>query len=79
MLTNHNDIKAWLDSMDIDNYTIHDTNTVTVDGNVDIWDRNLTEIPVQFRIVYGGFYCSRNIFTTMPNCDTIINGQLIWK
>jgi len=46
MLTNHNDIKAWLDGMNIENYTIAATGTVTVDGNVDISRNGLTEIPV---------------------------------
>jgi len=42
MLTNHKDIKAWLDSMDIENYTINDTGTVTVDGNVSDIEGDLT-------------------------------------
>jgi len=120
MLTNHNDIKAWLDRMNIEKYTINDTGTVTVDGSVDISDNQLTEIPVQFRIVYGNFscgnnglkslegsprevggdfccnsnsleslegspqeiggnfYCWNNSFKTIPNCDTITNGELFW-
>ena len=142
MLTNHKEIKAWLDSMDIENYTINDAGTVTVEGDVVISGKGLTEIPVQFRIVYGYFSCGfnnleslngsprevggdfdcwnnsltslndapqevggnfncinnsltslngsprevggdfncwNNSFTTNPNCDTIINGQLIWE
>jgi len=142
MLTKYKDIKAWLDTMNIKNYTINDTGTVTVDGNVDIRDKQLTKIPVQFRIVYGyfncsynsleslegsprevggnfhcwhnsltsldgspqnvggnfycgfnslkslegsprevggSFYCWDNSFKTIPKCDTIINGELLWK
>jgi len=121
MLRNHKEIKAWLDRMEIKNYVINDTGTITVDGDVNISNRKLTSIPVQFRIVYGGFNCNSNKlkslegaprevggdfncsgnrlksldgsprevgssfncwnngFKTIPNCDTIINGQFIWE
>jgi len=46
MLTNHDDIKAWLDGMNIENYK---SGSVTVDGDVDIRDKQLTEIPVQYQ------------------------------
>jgi len=65
MLTKHNEIKAWLDSMNIENYTINIDNTVTVDGNVDIGNRHLTSIPVQFRFVHGYFNCWSNILESL--------------
>jgi len=74
MLTNHNEIKAWLDSMEIENYTIHNTGTVTVDGNVYIGMREITEIPVQFRIVYGNFYCSRNKLKSLNGSPREVGG-----
>jgi hypothetical protein len=47
---------------------------VDVDGNVDMTNKNLTEIPVKFGRVEGRFDCSNNNLTTLKNCPTYING-----
>jgi len=75
MITNHNDIKAWLDLMYITNYTIHDTGTVTVDGDVSLYQCGLNRIPVQFRIVYGFFDCSNNYLETLEGCPREVGGD----
>ena len=75
MLTNHKEIKAWLNSMDIKNYTINDTGTVTVDGDVNINRKGLTEIPVQFRIVYGDFHCYYNRLKSLEGSPREVGGN----
>ena len=54
------EIKFWLDSMEIEDYTINEDLTVDVDGDVDLDNRNLIKIPIQFGIVKGNFDCSEN-------------------
>ncbi len=48
-------IKFWLDEMDIENYTINDDLTVDIRGNVDLFGKDLTHIPIQFGTVSGWF------------------------
>ncbi len=57
------EIKAWLDSMSVKRYTIHDDLTVDVTGSVGIAGKNLTWIPVKFGVVDGRFDCSLNKLT----------------
>lgn len=68
MFTNKNDIKEWLDSIGVENYTINDDLTVDVNGNVDLSYRNLVYIPVQFNIVKGHFQCKNNKLETLKGC-----------
>ena len=68
-------IKGWLDSMEIKYYTINDDLTVDVDSDVDICDKNLTEIPVKFNKINGNFYCFYNKLTSLKGCPTTINGN----
>ena len=49
----------------IKNYTINDDGTIDVDGNVDLFNEGLTEIPLTFNKVSGYFYCSYNKLTTL--------------
>ena len=44
----------------IENYTIKDDGTVDVDGDVNLIESNLTELPLKFGIVNGDFNCSEN-------------------
>lgn len=66
----YNIVKSWLDEMEIKNYTINDDLTVYVDGNVELSLQNLTEIPVQFSVVSGHFFCDKNRLTTLKGCPT---------
>lgn len=52
--------QKWLDDMQVQNYTIHDDLTVSVDGAVYIYNNKLEFIPVQFREVTHTFDCSTN-------------------
>lgn len=73
MFTNKNDIKTWLDSIGVENYTINDDLNVDVNGNVDLSYRNLVYIPVYFNIVNGGFDCSFNKLTSLKGCPKEVN------
>jgi hypothetical protein len=53
---------------DIKNYTINSDNSVDVDGDVDLWDKKLTSIPLNFNIVNGYFECSYNYLTSLKGC-----------
>ncbi len=61
----HGETKAWLDSMGVKRYTIHDDLTVDVDSRVDIAGRCLTHIPVRFGLVSGHFFCNDNQLTRL--------------
>jgi len=75
MMTNKKEIIRWLDEMGIINYTINDTSTVTVKGDVYLDFKGLVEIPVQFRIVYGNFNCSNNSLTTLKGSPREVGGD----
>jgi len=48
-------------------YTINEGGEVDVDGNVDLSERNLTEIPIKFGKVSGDFSVYQNKLTTLKN------------
>lgn len=54
------DIINWLTDYGIKNYRINDNLTVDVDGDVDLSNKNLTHLPVQFGTVTGSFMCQNN-------------------
>jgi len=60
ILKNKQEIEDWLNTLEIENFTVNNDLTVDVDDNVDISDKNLTEIPVQFNKINGWFNCSGN-------------------
>ena len=44
----------------IENYTINSDGSIDVNGNVDLYDESLTELPLTFNKVTGYFDCSDN-------------------
>jgi hypothetical protein len=50
---------------DIKNYTINDDFTIDVKGNVNLYNKSLSKIPLKFNIVSGNFNCSNNKLTTL--------------
>jgi hypothetical protein len=63
-------IKAWLDEMEITDYTINPDLTVDVNGNVYLWHKNLVYIPIQFGQVSGHFYCNDNQLKSLEGSPT---------
>ena len=59
----------------IQNYTINGDGTVDVDGDVDLYNRGLTKLPLKFGKVSGNFYCSYNKFTTLEGCPREVVGD----
>jgi hypothetical protein len=50
------------------NYTINSDNSVDVDGDVNLWDKKLESIPLNFNIVNGYFDCGSNQLTSLKGC-----------
>jgi hypothetical protein len=52
----------------ITNYTINDDGSIDVNGDVYLWSRRLTELPLTFNKVTGYFNCGGNKLTTLKGC-----------
>lgn len=59
------EVETVLGILNIKNYTINSDLTVDVDDDVEITDKHLSIIPVQFRNVSGFFDCNRNMLTSL--------------
>jgi hypothetical protein len=57
------------------NYTINSDGSIDVDGDVDLSDYNLTELPLKFNIVSGYFDCSYNKLTSLDGCPNHVGGH----
>ena len=57
---NKAEIEAWCEEMDIRNYTINDKGEIDVDGNVDLDDIDIKELPYKFGKVNGYFDIGHN-------------------
>jgi hypothetical protein len=49
----------------IENYTLNGDGSIDVDGDVDLAYKSLSELPLKFGIVSGGFYCHNNKLTSL--------------
>jgi hypothetical protein len=67
------DMIKWLHSMGVYDYDICD-GVVHVVGDVDIYNSELTRIPVQFGYVSGNFHCSHNKLTSLEGCPSEVGG-----
>jgi hypothetical protein len=45
-----------------------------VQGDVDLYNKNLTKIPFKFRKVTGNFNCSRNQLKSLNGCPSSVSG-----
>lgn len=68
MLKTKENIKSWLDKMEINGYKINDDLTVDVDGDVNLGNNKLYEIPIQFGIVNGNFSIWHNKLISLKGC-----------
>lgn len=69
-----NDIDRKCKEFGISNYTITD-NIVDVNGNVNLFDKNLNKIPIKFGKVTGNFTCAHNRLTNLENCPKWVGGN----
>ena len=58
----------------ITNYTINEDETVDVDGDVNLYRRKLTKLPLKFGKVTGYFNCSENQLTTLEGSPKWVGG-----
>ena len=58
----------------ITNYTINPDGSIDADGNVWLYNKGLTELPLRFNKVTGYFDCSNNNLTTLEGCPKWIGG-----
>ena len=58
----------------IENYTINN-GVVDVNGDVNLDDRGLTKIPLNFGVVSGNFWCSNNQLTSLEGCPSHVGGD----
>jgi len=65
MLKNKKEIESWLGEMDIQHFSINDDFTVDVAGHVYLTSKKLKNLPVQFGMVEGSFYCNNNQLTSL--------------
>ena len=49
--------------------------SIDYNGNVDLRNKNLTEIPFNFRYVLGDFFCSDNNLTSLKGAPRKVNGD----
>ena len=65
-----NNIKNFiLNKQDIYGYT------VDVHSSVNLKNKNLKSIPIQFNIIYGDFDCSHNLLESLNGCPKVVNGS----
>ena len=59
---------------DITNYTVNDDGSIDVNGNVNLDNIRLTELPLLFNKVSGDFWCGNNQLTTLKGCPRWVGG-----
>ena len=73
--TNIEDIKAWCDGVGIRNYTINSKGEIDVDGNVDLFNKDIKELPYKFGKVNGYFSLGNNKnLISLKNCPNEVGG-----
>ena len=75
MLKTKTQIEQWLNKNGVRFFIINDDLTVDVNGYVDISNNNLVEIPIQFGIVKGDFYCGSNRLTSLKGSPYEVTGS----
>ena len=58
----------------INNYTINGDGSIDVAGDVNLWGKGLTELPLTFNKVSGDFHCGRNKLTSLKGCPRWVGG-----
>ena len=74
LFEDHNSIEKVCKQYRIENFTISD-GLVNVDGNVHLYNRGLSKLPVKFGEVSGHFSCSINSLTSLENGPIKVGGN----
>jgi len=56
-------------------YTINDDLSIDVDGNVELYSKNLEYLPLKFNYVNGYFNCDYNNLKTLEGCPQTVGGD----
>ena len=72
---NKQDIDSICERYGITNYTINSDGSVDIDGDVHLYSKNLSKLPLNFNIVSGNFNCSHNQLTSLEHCPSEIGGD----
>jgi hypothetical protein len=59
----------------IENYIINDDGSIDVNGDVYLWNKGLTELPLTFNKVTGYFSCARNNLTSLKGGPKWVGGN----
>jgi hypothetical protein len=59
----------------IENYTVNPDGSIDVYGSVDLYDCNITELPLRFNKVTGSFDCGNNNLTSLKGCPRWVGGR----
>ena len=62
---------------DIKNYTVNPDGTVDVDGDVNLYVKGLTKLPLKFGYVSGGFDCGNNGLTSLEGAPKEVGGSFL--
>ena len=68
------DIESICRKYGITNYTINSDESIDVDGNVNLYEKGLTKLPLKFGNVTGHFNCSNNKLTTLEGSPKEVGG-----
>jgi hypothetical protein len=74
---NFNEIHKICQEHGIENYTINTDGTIDVDGNVNLFNKKLTKLPLKFRNVSGDFWCPCNKLTTLEGAPLSVDGSFM--
>ncbi len=65
----------WLKQKTKSDFNVDENGLVNVDGDVNISNQRLNEIPVKFGVVKGDFYCHRNNLTSLEGVPREVKGD----
>ena len=73
--TNTSEIEAICEKYYIKNYNINNDGSIDVNGNVLLWNRKLTKLPLKFRNVYGDFKCVSNKLISLEGAPQYVGSD----
>ena len=68
-------LKRLKDEERIDNYIVRPDGIVDVEGDVNLFEMDLTKIPIKFGVVTGFFDCSHNQLTNLQGAPEEVGGS----
>lgn len=69
------EIHFYCEKYEIENYIINEDMSIDVDGDVNLSQQNLTELPLNFNKVSGDFCCAINHLTSLVGCPKEVGGD----